>query len=147
MITDGTSKTACIAESILGVPSASLPRSPQTNYGYLTTYQSSLDDASCAAPGAWNIANPRQFLWYSGEIRNTAYNHYYTPNSKSFDCVTNAFSLGYTAIGWKAARSMHVGGVQMLLCDGSARFVSDNIDLNTWRALGTRDGGEVIGEF
>ena len=65
----------------------------------------------------------------------------------SFDCVTNAFSLGYTAIGWKAARSMHVGGVQILLCDGSARFISDNIDTATWRALGTRDGGEVIGEF
>ena len=147
MITDGTSNTACIAESILGDPSATTNRSPQKQYGYLTTYQSSLDDASCAAPGAWNIANPRQFLWYSGEIRNTAYNHYYTPNSKSFDCVTNAFSLGYTAIGWKAARSMHVGGVQILLCDGSARFISDNIDTATWRALGTRDGGEVIGEF
>jgi hypothetical protein len=33
------------------------------------------------------------------------------------------------------------------LCDGSARFISDNIDTATWRALGTRDGGEVIGEF
>lgn len=143
-ITDGTSNTACMSESILGEPGTS---SPQKNYGYLTTYQSSLDDASCAAPGAWNIANPRQFLWYSGEIRNTSYNHYYTPNSENFDCITNASSLGYTAIGWKTARSMHVGGVHLLLCDGSGRFISDRIDVNVWRALGTRAGGEVIGEF
>jgi hypothetical protein len=31
--------------------------------------------------------------------------------------------------------------------DGSARFVSENIDRNTWRALGTRSGNEVVGEF
>jgi prepilin-type processing-associated H-X9-DG protein len=46
-----------------------------------------------------------------------------------------------------AANSRHVGGVQILLCDGSARFVSENIDLGIWRAIGTRAGDEVIGEF
>ncbi len=46
-----------------------------------------------------------------------------------------------------AARSYHVGGVQTLLCDGSVRFVSENIDLNTWRSIGTRAGAEVIGDF
>lgn len=46
-----------------------------------------------------------------------------------------------------AARSNHKGGVQVVLCDGSSRFISENIDLNTWRALGTAQGSEVIGEF
>ena len=46
-----------------------------------------------------------------------------------------------------ASRSMHVGGVQLTLCDGSSRFVSENIDLNVWRALSTSQGSEVIGEF
>ncbi|MFM7058045.1 MAG: DUF1559 domain-containing protein [Planctomycetota bacterium] len=147
MITDGTSNTACISESVLGNANSSSVRSPQKDYGYLTTYQSSLTDAACAAPGAWNVATARQFLWYSGEIRNSSYNHYYPPNSRNFDCITNAFGLGYTAIGWKAARSMHTGGAQLLLCDGSVRFISENIALTTWRALGTRAGGEVIADF
>jgi len=39
--------------------------------------------------------------------------------------------------------SDHAGGVQMLNADGSVVFISDNIDINLWRYLGTRDGGEV----
>jgi len=38
------------------------------------------------------------------------------------------------------ARSVHTGGVITALVDGSVRFVSDNIDMSTWRALGTRAG-------
>jgi hypothetical protein len=34
--------------------------------------------------------------------------------------------------------------VNVLLCDGSVRFVRDSIDLFSWRALGSRDKGEVF---
>jgi len=44
-------------------------------------------------------------------------------------------------------RSFHVGGCHFLLGDGSVRFVSENIDGATYRALASRDGGEVIGNF
>ena len=47
----------------------------------------------------------------------------------------------------RVARSDHVGGLQVCLADGAGRFISDNIDLGTWRALSTRRGREVIGEF
>ena len=40
--------------------------------------------------------------------------------------------------------SWHPGGVNLLLGDGSVRFVKDSVDVATWRALGTIRGGEVI---
>jgi prepilin-type processing-associated H-X9-DG protein len=45
------------------------------------------------------------------------------------------------------ARSFHEGGVNVLLMDGSVRFVTNSIPLGVWRALGTRAGGEVIGDY
>ena len=48
---------------------------------------------------------------------------------------------------YASARSRHTGGVHVLMGDGAVRFVSSNIDLNTWRGLGTPSGAEVIGEF
>jgi prepilin-type N-terminal cleavage/methylation domain-containing protein/prepilin-type processing-associated H-X9-DG protein len=46
-----------------------------------------------------------------------------------------------------AARSRHSGGVNVGMCDGSTRFVSNNIAWDTWQALGTSQGGEVLGEY
>jgi prepilin-type N-terminal cleavage/methylation domain-containing protein/prepilin-type processing-associated H-X9-DG protein len=51
---------------------------------------------------------------------------------------------GQSSIG---ARSRHAGGVHILLCDGSARFVGDSISLPTWQALSTMQNSEVVGEF
>jgi prepilin-type N-terminal cleavage/methylation domain-containing protein/prepilin-type processing-associated H-X9-DG protein len=45
------------------------------------------------------------------------------------------------------ARSYHPGGVNVAMADASVRFISETINLATFRALGTRAGGEVIGEF
>lgn len=44
-------------------------------------------------------------------------------------------------------RSRHDGGAHFLIGDGSVRFVSESIDFNTYQALGTANGGEVVGEF
>ena len=43
--------------------------------------------------------------------------------------------------------SLHIGGAHFALCDGSSRFISQNIGLDVYRNLATIQGGEVIGEF
>jgi prepilin-type N-terminal cleavage/methylation domain-containing protein/prepilin-type processing-associated H-X9-DG protein len=48
---------------------------------------------------------------------------------------------------YMVARSWHPGGVNVSLCDGSTRFVSNSINLATWVALSSMGAGETIGEF
>lgn len=45
------------------------------------------------------------------------------------------------------SRSYHEGIVNVVLFDGSTRSISESIDLSIWHALGTRAGGEVVGEY
>ena len=45
-----------------------------------------------------------------------------------------------------AARSRHPGGVNAVMCDGSVRFFADSIQLSTWAALSSMNGGEQINE-
>jgi prepilin-type N-terminal cleavage/methylation domain-containing protein/prepilin-type processing-associated H-X9-DG protein len=149
-ITDGLSNTAAFSESLLGagplVQSGSSPGDPRTVYAYLPA-PPGLTPEGCATATTWNFENPRGYLWASGEVRCVSYNHYYPPNSPQYDCVSLITALGqqrYTSVGFKAARSNHPGGVNLLLADGSVRFVSNGIEPATWTALGTRAGGEVI---
>lgn len=46
-----------------------------------------------------------------------------------------------------ASRSRHPGVVQAALCDGSARTVSDDVDITTWRNLGSTKDNQVLGSF
>jgi prepilin-type N-terminal cleavage/methylation domain-containing protein len=51
--------------------------------------------------------------------------------------------LTYAAV---TARSPHAGVVQALLLDGSVRAFRTGLGLDVWRALGSRAGGEVVGD-
>lgn len=42
-----------------------------------------------------------------------------------------------------ASRSRHIGGVQLVMCDGSTKFVSENVSLSIWRGISTTQGNEV----
>ncbi len=150
-IADGTSNTAAMSESVLGdgaEVSATQPGDEQVAYKY-TGFSGTLpSDAACAgAPASWNGYNRRGFMWASGEARCVSYNHYYPPNSKNFDCIANDPTKTYIAVGYRAARSRHPGGVNVLLADGGVRFVADTVQPQAWQALSTRAGGEVTGEF
>ncbi len=69
---------------------------------------------------------------------NTIYNHYLTPNSQQLDCAT------YHNPGWKAARSLHPGGVNTLFGDGRVAFVKNSVSATVWRGIATRAGGEAV---
>lgn len=75
----------------------------------------------------------------------------YVKGDKTYDVnFTNArFGPGTPLQGVRLvlARSYHTGIVHALLMDGSCRGVSSNIDQALWRAVGTRAGGEAVGEF
>ncbi len=148
-VTDGTSNTAMMSESLLGdgpeSASGPMPGDPQLVYAY-TGFGTPVSDAACAGASQWNVSNRRGFMWASGEMRCGSYNHYYTPNPALPDCITNDATT-YTSMGFRAARSRHTGGVNVLLGDGSVHFVSNSVDLGVWRALATRAGGEVPGNF
>jgi prepilin-type N-terminal cleavage/methylation domain-containing protein len=46
---------------------------------------------------------------------------------------------------WSGSNSLHTGGHQVGMADGSVQFVSQNIDWGLWRALGSVNGGETVG--
>ncbi|QDT55151.1 hypothetical protein Pan44_31930 [Caulifigura coniformis] len=73
------------------------------------------------------------------------YNHTFSPNAVA--CYTQSPPMGAQDDAAIPATSMHQGGVNLCLCDGSVRFVANGIDIGVWRALGTRGGGEPISDF
>ncbi|MEN6497982.1 MAG: DUF1559 domain-containing protein [Thermoguttaceae bacterium] len=99
----------------------------------------------------------RGFSWWSDAA---GFETYLAPNSPLPDRI---YDIGYcnktdpmnppcdvSTSDWPtmfASRSRHPGGVQVSLCDGSVRFISESIEINTWRALSTTRGGETLKEF
>ncbi len=97
----------------------------------------------------------RGFLWWGGSA---AFTTFQLPNSSSSTDVITGASCGpgnalYPCTTTSdpsslprqlVARSRHTGGVNAALCDGSVRFVNNGIDLPTWRAAGTAQGGETL---
>jgi prepilin-type N-terminal cleavage/methylation domain-containing protein/prepilin-type processing-associated H-X9-DG protein len=87
--------------------------------------------------------------WLLSGLHFTNYNHCATPNMRISDCSLNSADLQLLPArvneqGVFKASSHHPGGVNALLMDGSVRFFADGIDLRVWRALSTRNGGEVV---
>jgi prepilin-type N-terminal cleavage/methylation domain-containing protein/prepilin-type processing-associated H-X9-DG protein len=152
---DGLSNTAAMSESLLGEGDESTsgqtpPGDVQRVYRYLplgTVVSDKICTSATTPATSWNFNHRRGFLWVSGELRCTSYNHFDVPNSPTPDCIANdVTTLGsqqLTAVGFRAARSLHSGGVNVTFGDGSVRFVADVVQLDVWRALATRAGGET----
>lgn len=143
-ILDGTSNTALMSERTRGDGSNGISTLISDTF-QPGTYPSTADQAmaDCLAmnpadlskQGFSNVGVP----WLRPYHSTTAYFHVMTPNNRS--CMFPPQRIATTA------NSRHPGGVIVGMADGGVRFVSRTINLATWRALGSRDGGEVVNAF
>jgi prepilin-type N-terminal cleavage/methylation domain-containing protein/prepilin-type processing-associated H-X9-DG protein len=145
-ITDGLSNTAAFSESTLGngVAPAALPTDPAAQRLVILEVSGGNDPTPGDCDGGNGTWNPRRGeQWINGHYGRTLYNHFYPPNPPGkWDCGNARGNKGLTG-----PRSNHGGGVNLLVCDGSVRFVRDAIALPVWRALATRSGGEAVADF
>ena len=145
-ITDGTSSTAMFSERRRGTGGPN----PRTDM-FVMPNQSSLD----ATYGTCNSINPQTgtpltskqgWSWVMGEMCCTTYNHVSTPNTNA--CAGTPFPGNMANMSMQVPPSSgHTNGVNVLFCDGSVHFITNAISLTTWRAMGTRNGGEVVGDY
>jgi prepilin-type N-terminal cleavage/methylation domain-containing protein/prepilin-type processing-associated H-X9-DG protein len=124
-ITDGTSNTLMLAEVIQG---QGMDVRGYTWWGDAGVFVTSLlpnDPSGDYVNHTWCNPNPPN------------------PPAQASSCGSFTTTAGYQVRAF-AARSRHTGGVNVALCDGSVRFVANNIAALTWQYLGTSQGGETI---
>jgi prepilin-type N-terminal cleavage/methylation domain-containing protein/prepilin-type processing-associated H-X9-DG protein len=140
-IPNGLSHTALLSESILGNPDGSTSMNdPAVDYKF--TLATPLTDGNCGGTFQWNVSDGRGFAWACGEFRCALYNHYYLPNQDTPDCLGAGLIGGvqteYIDYGWRTARSRHLGGVNLVMADGSVSFIDNGITLPVWQAMAAR---------
>lgn len=157
-IIDGTSNTVFMAESTLGEKvdggTSVADGNPRLHYLRPDTTVA-MTEAICDAASLNGDHYVKGYTWVAGDYRAVMYNHFHTPNSRSFDCISNFYYMGTSPVpstdfrflqsyGFHAARSWHASGVNALLGDGSVHMFSDTISPHVWRVLSQRDSGETI---
>ena len=152
--TDGLSHTLAVAEVKAYTP---LFR----NAGLANPTRPETTEDVCAlggepAMGANLLMNAGHSELVGGGVHQMGFTTIFGPNSKviclqsgqsyDVDWTNQEEGKSPTKVTYAAvtARSFHPGIVNVLLLDGSARPVSDRIDLSIWRALSTRSGGEAM---
>ncbi|WP_337177169.1 DUF1559 domain-containing protein [Paludisphaera sp.] len=138
-VTDGLSNTGMFSERLLADGSNAVV-SKVADVFFSPLAPTTVDEAHamCGAIDISNLAN--QFPLFMGAPWLTGqhiFQHINPPNGRSCGFfVTNRAVM--------PPSSMHPGGVNLLLADGSVRFIKDSVALPPWRALGTIAGGEVV---
>ncbi len=140
-VIDGTSKTLVASEAVRGAARDETGPRPTTDrdryYAQLGGGPPGMgtnNTSACADATTWHGRRGTSWLW--GREFGGCFNAVHTPNADAPDCSRSG------AGSFKAA-SRHPGGVQVLMLDGSTRFVADEVEPAVWRAASTRAGGEV----
>lgn len=153
-VIDGASMTAAFAEVGNAVGDTSTPPPDQRidcfEFGGQTSKNTTTVRAAFLAQnwqtaqyaGAPGWGNPpwrwRGYPWREGSIWRTGYNHIIPPNRACWRANADWWQLA------APATSYHSGGVNIVMCDGSVRFVNDNVDPDAWLAAGSRNGSEPL---
>ena len=146
-MTDGTSQTAFFSEKRRGQGTTNpktdmMMMDPATSL--TQTYQTCTNlDMTMAMP----LSSRLGATWAIGDMTCTTYNHVSGPNSRTCAGMTSDMMMPGASMVNMAVQlppsSYHPGGVNVLFGDGSVRFVKESVALDVWRALSTRNGGEV----
>jgi len=159
---DGTSNTVAFSECVIGadtqvsgqkligliavtsIPDSALVTNAASNKAaVLQAIQAC--DAAWAGTGGGKVDTQRGQYWAHGALSKTLFNTIVTPNSM-LNQWTNCSKVSSSSLGnFSNCDSRHPGGVNMTMADGSVRFIKDGVNQMLWWALGTRDGGEIIG--
>jgi prepilin-type N-terminal cleavage/methylation domain-containing protein len=144
-ISDGLSNTAAFCERLKGDWSNTVV-SPRTDLiNPKGVMPATPDDAMNICRAADHTDPSLQWFsnfgayWIQGN-QNTMYTHTSPPNDPG--C---AYPQNLTQTMPASSAHNNFGGVNLLLCDGSVRFVTSSVSVATWRAVGTRNGQETIG--
>ena len=121
---------------------------PDRDYSDLSPYVFSTERDADYALAACRLASAGGFpfwrqgglTWLYGGFLYTGYCHAQEPNG----AIPDGLNQRFDPWGISTARSLHPGGVNALMADGSVRFVSESITRQVWRGLGTRNGGELV---
>jgi prepilin-type N-terminal cleavage/methylation domain-containing protein/prepilin-type processing-associated H-X9-DG protein len=119
-------------------------------YANLQTYIQNCDAYAASSGSEVNELDQASQFWALARChRGAATSLLLTPNNPHIDCmmISQYDPEQYPSVGPNAAaasRSWHPGGVNVLLADGSVRFIKNSISPQSWWSLGTKSGGEVI---
>jgi prepilin-type N-terminal cleavage/methylation domain-containing protein/prepilin-type processing-associated H-X9-DG protein len=126
------------SSSVWNVATTSVTTTSQPYYAACLAFQPTSSTSSLWTGLAAVTPDAQGSQWYSGYETFSRYNHVMPPNGSS--CGYG----NYTGGGAATASSRHPGGTNVLFADGSTRFIKNTVNPQTWWALGTRSGIEVI---
>jgi prepilin-type processing-associated H-X9-DG protein len=163
--TDGTSNTIAFSEGLVASPTHWLPwrggvaagtyrgsTPPGSVYDANSVYSTVIGELQTCTQYFQAHQHPcgaddKGFRWNMGGIGLTTFNTIVPPNSTLYawgGCRLDCEGCGFAFGEYQNATSNHPGGVNVMLADGSVRFIKSTIDGTTWRALGTVSGGEIL---
>jgi prepilin-type N-terminal cleavage/methylation domain-containing protein/prepilin-type processing-associated H-X9-DG protein len=95
---------------------------------------------------ATNTQTTRGYRWGIGRTDYTLLNTVAMPNDTTLGCAGCRYAAytGSDSSNFVPPTSAHPGGVNMLFCDGSVKFIKNSIARATWWAIGTMNGGETV---